>query len=74
MELEKRIIEIVKSNINFQGEISLDTKLNEDIDSFDNLMIVNAIEDEFSISVKEEELSGIKTIRDIIEIVRKLKK
>jgi len=74
MELEKRIIEIVKSNINFQGEISMDTKLNEDIDSFDNLMIVNAIEDEFSISVKEEELSGIKTIRDIIEIVRKLKK
>ena len=74
MELENRILEIVRSNINFQGEISLDTKLNEDIDSFDNLMIVNAIEDEFSIHVNEEELSGIKTIRDIVEIVRKLKK
>jgi len=74
MELEKRIIEIIRSNINFQGEINLDTKLNDDIDSFDNLMIVNAIEDEFSITIKEEDLSDIKTIKDIVELVRKNKK
>lgn len=73
MELENKIIEIVKSNINFQGEILMDSKLKEDldVDSFGNLMIVNGIEDEFSIKVEDEDLSSIKTIRDIVEIVRK---
>lgn len=72
MELENRIIEIVKSNINFQGEINLNTELADGIDSFDNLMIVNAIEDEFSISVNEKEISNVKSIKDIVDIVRKL--
>jgi acyl carrier protein len=72
MDLEKEIIEIVKSNISYSGEITIDSTISEDLDigSFDKLMIINAIEDKYLIKLNENILSEIKSIKDIIEIVR----
>ena len=75
MELEEKIINIVRANINYHGEINSKSTLIDqlNIDSFDNLMIINAVEDEFSITIKQDELPHIKSIQDLVDIVTKYK-
>jgi len=74
MELENKIFEIIKSNVKYNEEITLQTELDEDLNigSFDRLMIINALEDEFKVQVEDSELSEIKTVNDIVEIIKKL--
>jgi acyl carrier protein len=76
METENRIIKIFEKNINYQKAISLETKLIDDLNvgSFDKLMIVNAIEDEFCIAVDDTDFSKIETILDIVKLVKKQNK
>ena len=72
MELEKEVIDIVKSNISYNGEININSSLGDDLDigSFDKLMIINAIEDNYSIKLNESVLAKIDCIKDLVEIVR----
>ena len=72
MKLETKIIELIHSNINFEGQILMESTLIEDlsIGSFDRLMIVNAVEDTFSVEVKDEDLVNLKTVGDIVDMVR----
>ena len=73
-ELEEIVIAFVKANIKYEGEINSDSTLSDDfgIGSFDKLMIMNAIEDHFSITFEESELASVKSIRDLTEAVAKL--
>ena len=72
MSFEEKIISLIKENIEGEVEISLDSDLNNDlaIDSFGMLMIINAIEDEFSITIKDTEFEGINTVADIVKNLR----
>ncbi|KJS16464.1 MAG: acyl carrier protein [Peptococcaceae bacterium BRH_c4b] len=67
MNLEDRIIAILKNNLQGAPEITLETRLVEDlmIDSLDKLMIISALEDEFSLAIDEEDFAGIVTVNDI---------
>ncbi|NQU32664.1 MAG: acyl carrier protein [Bacteroidetes bacterium] len=61
------ITEIKESNLNVTPE----TKLGEDlgIDSFDTIMIITAIEDEYSIEINGSDLEKIITVDDIVKLL-----
>lgn len=71
MELIEKVIKIIQENILWEGNINPDSELIKDlgIDSFGRLMIVNSIEDEFSIEVDEEDFIKLKTVSDIITVL-----
>ena len=74
MELTNKIISVIRENIEWKGEIELHDHLINDlhIDSFDRLMIVNALEDEFSIHIEEDEISKVQCVSDIVESLQSL--
>ncbi|WP_163711781.1 acyl carrier protein [Mangrovibacterium lignilyticum] len=80
METLLKVIAIIQANKENCLDVLPDTDLAEGlgIDSFDTLMIINAIEDEFSIEFDGKDLEQIKTVNDIAEILEtkylKLKK
>jgi acyl carrier protein len=59
-------------NTDYKYEINSDTNLFTElnIDSFGKLMIVNAIEDEFSIEVDEDDIEKFATVNEIIEVLQ----
>lgn len=72
MNLEKQIISIIKDNIEEKYDITADTDLRNELglDSFDTMMIINAIEDEFGITIDESDFDNIKTVLDIIKLLQ----
>ncbi|MFC2100723.1 acyl carrier protein [Bacteroidota bacterium] len=74
MKTQDKIIEIIKENITWENDISLDMHLTQDlgIDSLDMLMIVNTLEDEYSIEVEENCIKDLKTVGDVVEKLNEL--
>jgi len=66
-----KIIEIIRNNISIDNEISENTNMRKDIDidSFDVLMIMNAIDDEYGISVEEEDFKQVNTPLEIVKLL-----
>lgn len=65
--MEDRIIVIIQSVLEKSPEITLESRLLEDlkVDSLDLLMILSALEDEFSIIIAEDDFDDVYTINDI---------
>jgi acyl carrier protein len=72
MDIEYKIIKIIKENTHYKEPITIDSNLITElnIDSFSRLMIINAIEDEFSIDVADEDLEKFKTVNDIVVVLK----
>ncbi|MCD4791493.1 MAG: acyl carrier protein [Bacteroidales bacterium] len=68
MELQKKVIEVIKENTDWKGVINMKQDLVKDlgIDSFGMLMIINTLEEDFSIRVEDEDLEGLKIVSDIV--------
>ena len=68
MGTEDKIIKLIRENSNYDGEINRHSNIIDDtnIDSFDKLMIINAIEDEYSIEVDTNDIEKFKSVDDII--------
>jgi len=68
MELQNKVIEVIKENTDWKGVINMKQDLVKDlgIDSFGMLMIVNTLEEDFSIQVEDEDLKGLKIVSDIV--------
>jgi acyl carrier protein len=73
MKIEERVIEVILANSEEIEEITVDSHLEEDlgIDSFGTLMIVNGLEDEFEIVIEERHVKEIRTVREIVEVLRR---
>lgn len=71
MNLEEQIISIIKDNIEEKYDVTANTDLRNELglDSFDTMMIINAIEDEFDITIEESDFDNIKTVLDIIKLL-----
>lgn len=67
MKLEDRVITTLKDNLDKRPEIKLESRLLEDlrVDSLDKMMILSALEDEFSITIDEEDFADVVTVHDI---------
>ena len=69
MKTKEKVIGAIRENIQWKGAIHDNMDLVRDlgIDSFDMLMIINTLEDEFSIIVEEEHLENLKTVGDVVQ-------
>jgi acyl carrier protein len=67
MENTENIMRIIRENTDYQGEIFPSDHLKNDLhlDSLDINMIINAVEDRYSIIVDGEDLNCLKTVSDI---------
>lgn len=68
MTLEERIIATLKDNLEKSPEINLESRLLEDlmVDSLDRIMLISGLEDEFSITITDEDFADVVTVNDIV--------
>jgi len=74
-QIEKEIIAIIADVSGFEeDEITLDTKLGEEleIDSIKAIEITVAIEKKFKVSVRDEDVPKITTVRQSVDLVNQL--
>lgn len=75
--MQDKIIELISEKLNKKKEdIKLESRLVEDLgaDSLDFVELIMAFEDEFNVTLPDEEVSKLKTIGDIVAYISKLKK
>lgn len=74
MNLEERIISTMQGVLEKRSEITLESRLLEDlkVDSLDLLMILSGLEDEFSITIAEDDFLDVVTVNDIAIKLRAL--
>ncbi len=78
MNYTEKIIEIVRNELDVfitpDTEITADTNLMRDlhVDSLDLVVIIDSIEETFGIKINNDELGGIKTVRDIENKIKEL--
>ncbi|MBN1307799.1 MAG: acyl carrier protein [Chitinispirillaceae bacterium] len=72
MTLEERVIAVIRENSEERCAVTLLADLQKDlgIDSFGRIMIINGIEDAFSITIDEKDLPAIRTVADIVAMLR----
>jgi acyl carrier protein len=73
-ELTRRVLSIVaETQRKDPGAVTIDSTFEElGIDSMDGVNIIFHLEDNFNISIPDEEAKSIRSIRDMVEGVRKL--
>ncbi len=69
---EKKVKEILSKQLGVDiAKISAETNIATDLgaDSLDLVEILMSLEDEFSISIPDEAIPGIKTVKDLVEFI-----
>ena len=72
MELEQKVIELIRANIERRYTVTPASDVRRDlgVDSFGVIMIANAIEDAFGVTVTDDEISKLATVSDIVNFLR----
>jgi acyl carrier protein len=72
VSLEDRVIKTIEENLEKKAKVTLSTNLRNGLglDSFAMVIIINALEDEFGITIQDKEFNGINTVTDIINGLR----
>jgi acyl carrier protein len=72
MKIEERIISIIQSNTEAKEGITLRSNLRQDLrlDSFGTLMVINALEDTFAITLEEADFARVNTVGDVVSLLR----
>jgi len=74
--MEEKVIELICEKLGKnKNEVTLSSKLVEDLgaDSLDVVELIMAFEDEFNVSLPDEDVQNMKTIGDIVNYINKLK-
>ncbi len=75
--MEEKIITLIADKLGKKKEaIKLDSHLVEDLgaDSLDVVELIMTFEEEFGVSLPDEDVSKLKTVGDIIEYIKNMKK
>ena len=75
--MEQRIKQLIAEKLSKKvEEIKMESRLVEDLgaDSLDVVELVMEFEDEFGIALPDEDVAKLKTIKDIVAYISKLKK
>lgn len=69
MELEEKVIEIIRTNLDYRDEIHINDNMVSElgVDSLDLMMIITTLEENFSIEIDDEDLEDLKTVCDVVE-------
>jgi acyl carrier protein len=72
MRTEEIIISIIQSNTEEKAGITLASNLRKELllDSFGTLMVINAIEDAFGISIEQSDFARVNTVGDVVSLLR----
>lgn len=70
--MEDRIMFIIRHLLKRGSKITLESRLIEDLklDSLDMLMILSDLEDEFNITIAEDDFAAVVTVNDIVVKLR----
>lgn len=73
MNFTSKIFSIISQNADCGITVRPCDRIVEDlgIDSLDKLMIIHDLEDEFNITVEEDELRSIRVVQDIIDAIER---
>lgn len=65
---QERVIKAIRQCKRTTADITADSRLEEDldIDSFEILMLIGELEEEFDITIETERLEGVLTVGDIV--------
>ena len=75
--MEQKIVELIAEKLNKKPEqVTSASRLVEDLgaDSLDVVELIMAFEDEFNISLPDEDIAAMKTVGDVFTYINKLKK
>lgn len=75
--MEQKIIALVADKLGKKAEeVNLTSRLVEDLgaDSLDVVELIMAFEDEFGISLPDEEIAKMKTVGNVVDFIKTLKK
>ena len=75
--MEQKIIKLIADKLGKKPEqITLKTNLVEDLgaDSLDVVELIMTFEDEFGISLPDEEVAKMKTVGDVVNYIKNIKK
>lgn len=74
MNVQQRVINVIADVLNRkENEIRLDAALRDDLQasSLDQMTLFIALEDEFQRTIPQDEVSGLKTVKDIVDFIDK---
>ena len=75
--MEQKIVELIAEKLCKKPEqITMSARLVEDLgaDSLDVVELIMAFEDEFGVSLPDEDIATMKSVGDIVSYIKKLKK
>ena len=72
MNIEESVLKVVEENLEGDFKVTIKSILIDDLgaDSFNIMMIIAGLEDEFSIEISEDEFFGIETVGDIVDKIK----
>jgi acyl carrier protein len=72
MELEQKVIDCIKSNIEKKYAVNLESDLRQDlaVDSFGTIMVVNDLEGKFGIEIEEVDIKSMVKVADIVHLLK----
>lgn len=72
LTLEERVIKTIEDNLEKKATVTPTADLRNDLglDSFAMVIIINALEDEFGITIEEGNFNGINNVVDIVNGLR----
>ncbi len=71
-EIEERVRKILAENLSVpEADITVDSRFQEDLDadSLDLVEAVLALEEEFGVSIPEDEMDSVKTVGEAVNLV-----
>lgn len=74
VEIEEKVLQIVSEQMSVdKGELSRETSFTNDLnaDSLDTVELVMELEDEFDMTIPDEEAEKLKTVGEAIDYIRK---
>ena len=73
----EKVRDMLAKQLNLKPEaITLESDVVKDLgaDSLDVVELLISLEDDYGISIPEEDIAGVKTVRDIVDMIEKLEK
>ena len=72
MKIEDQILSIGRSNTEQKQTVTLASDLRKELrlDSFGTLMIINALEEAFGVTVEDGDFTRVQTVADVVELLR----